>query len=73
MEFLREFSRQEYRSGLSFPSPGNLPNPGMEPKSPAVWADSVPSEPPGKHYAVYLNKYVSVVPQFKKVKFKNKD
>ena len=44
----REFSRQEYWSGLSFPSPGYLPNPGIEPGSPALQADSLPSEPPGK-------------------------
>ena len=43
-----EFSRQEYRSGLSFPSPGDLPNPGIKPGSPALQADSLPSEPPGK-------------------------
>ena len=42
------FSRQEYRSGLPFPSPGDLPDPGMEPRSPALWADALPSEPPGK-------------------------
>ena len=36
------FSRQEYWSGLSFPYPGDLPNPGMEPGSPALQADSVP-------------------------------
>ena len=44
-----EFSWQEYWSGLSFPSPGNLPNPGIEPQSPALQADSLLSEPPGKH------------------------
>ena len=43
-----EFSRQEYWSGLPFPSPGDLPNPGMEPRSPALQADALPSEPPGK-------------------------
>ena len=43
-----EFSRQEYRSGLPFPSPGDLPHPGIEPSSPALWADSLLSEPPGK-------------------------
>ena len=43
------FSRQEYWSGLPFPSPGDLPNPGIEPGSPALQADSLPSEPPGKH------------------------
>ena len=39
-----EFSRQEYWSGLPFPSPGDLPDPGIEPRSPAWQADSLPSE-----------------------------
>ena len=43
-----EFSRQEYWSQLPFPSPGDLPNPGIEPRSPALWADCLPSEPSGK-------------------------
>ena len=47
-----EFSRQEYWGGLPFLSPGDLPNPGMEPGSPALQADSLPSEPPGKPYIV---------------------
>ena len=38
------FSRQEYWSGLSFPSPGDLPDPGTEPRSPALQADSLPTE-----------------------------
>ena len=42
-----EFSRQEYWSGLPCPSPGDLPNPGMESRSPASQVDSLPSEPPG--------------------------
>ena len=42
------FSRQEYWSGLPFPSPGHLPNPGIEPRSPAFQADALTSEPPGK-------------------------
>ena len=42
------FSRQEYWSGLPFSSPGNLPDPGIEPRSPALQADALPSEPPGK-------------------------
>ena len=42
------FSRQEYWSGLLFLPPGNLPNPGITPGSPALQADSLPSEPPGK-------------------------
>ena len=43
-----EFSRQEYWSGLPFPSPGDLPNPGIEPTPPTLQADALPSEPPGK-------------------------
>ena len=43
-----EFSRQEYWSGLPFPSPGDIPDPGIEARSLALQADSLPSEPPGK-------------------------
>ena len=43
-----EFSRQEYWSGLPFPSPGDLPDPGIEPGSPTLQTDALPSEPPGK-------------------------
>ena len=43
------FSSQEYWSGLPFPSPGDLPNPGIEPRSPALQTDALPSEPLGKH------------------------
>ena len=43
-----EFSRQEYWSGLPFPSRGNLPDPGIKPRSPAFQADALPFEPPGK-------------------------
>ena len=42
------FSRQEYWSGLPFPSPGDLPDPGIKPRSPALQADALTSEPPGK-------------------------
>ena len=42
------FSRQEYWSGLPFPSPGDLPDPAIKPGSPALQADALPSEPPGK-------------------------
>ena len=42
------FSRQEYWSGLPFPSPGDLPDPGFEPGSPALEADALTSDPPGK-------------------------
>ena len=44
-----KFSRQEYWSGLSFPTPGSLPDSGTEPRSPALQADSLLSEPPGKN------------------------
>ena len=43
-----EFSRLEYWCELPFPSPGDLPNPGIEPRSPTLQADSLPAEPPGK-------------------------
>ena len=43
------FSRQEYWSGLPFPSPRDLPNPGIKPRSPALQTDTLPFEPPGKH------------------------
>ena len=46
------FSRQEYWSGLPFLSPGDLPDPGVEPGSPALQADSLLPEPPGKNMAV---------------------
>ena len=41
------FPRQEYWGGLPFPSPGDLPNPGIKPESHALQVDSLPSEPPG--------------------------
>ena len=40
-----EFPRQEYWSGLPFSSPGDLPDPGIEPRSPTLQADSLPSKP----------------------------
>ena len=49
------FSRQEYWSGLPFPSPGDLPDPGIEPRSPALQADALPSEPPGKPLSLIIN------------------
>ena len=44
-----EFSRQGYWNGLPFSSPGDLPDSGIEPGSPALQEESLPSEPPGKH------------------------
>ena len=53
------FSRQEYWSGLPFPSPGDLPDPGIEPKSPSLQADALPSEPPGKpQKSIRKRKYI---------------
>ena len=46
------FSRQEYWSGLPFPSPGDLPDPGIKPRFPALQADALTSEPPGKPFAI---------------------
>ena len=50
------FSRQEYWSRLPFPSPGDPSNPGIEPRSPALQADTLLSEPPGKPTTKYTNK-----------------
>ena len=47
------FSSQEYWSGLPFPSPGDLLEPGIEPGSPVLQADALPSEPPGKPTDTY--------------------
>ena len=61
-----EFSRQEYWSGFPFPSPGNLPNPGIEPRCPELQADSLPSEPPdGKVLSIlkelsFVSNYLSL-------------
>ena len=44
------FSRQEYWSGLPFPSPGDLPDPGIEPWSPSLQGDALTSQPPGKPF-----------------------
>ena len=52
------FSRQEYWSGLPFPSPGDLPDPGIEPVSPALQADALPSEPPRKSLHLVLMNHV---------------
>ena len=46
-----EFSWPAYWSGLPFPSPKDLPNPGIDPRSPTLQADSLPAEPPGKPYS----------------------
>ena len=52
------FSRQGYWSRLPFPSPGDLPDPGIEPRSPALQADALPSEPSGKpHINIIKTKF----------------
>ena len=57
------FSRQEYWNGLPFPSPGDLPDPGIEPRSPALQVDSLLSEPPGKFLLLtVLSPYRSLCP-----------
>ena len=55
------FSRQEYWSGLPFLSPGDLPDPGIEPRSPAWRADALPSEPPGKLSKYNISGWASLV------------
>ena len=63
-----EFSQQKYWSGLPFPSPGDLPDPRITSGSPALQADSLPSEPPGKPCGEhiqgfkYTNQGTSTVP-----------
>ena len=52
-----EFSRHEYWSGLPFPSPGDLPDPGIEPGSPTLQAEALPSEPPGKEAVLEVLSY----------------
>ena len=54
------FSRQEYWSGLPFPSPGDLPDPGIEPRSPALQADALTSKPPGKPHFIKIDTKISV-------------
>ena len=53
-----EFYKPEYWSGLPFPSPEDLPNPGIEPRSPALRADFLPAEPQGKPLSDWTSKRV---------------
>ena len=56
------FYRQEYWSGLPFPSPGDLPNPGIEPRPPVLQAEALTSEPPGKPIAQrYCKKWLGLL------------
>ena len=55
------FSRHNW-SGLPFPCPGDLPNPGIKPRSPALQADALTSEPPGKTWCyIYTYTYISPI------------
>ena len=58
-----EFSRHEYWSGWPFPSPGDLPDPGIEPGSPTLQADALPSEPPGKPHII-IKDVIYVIPEW---------
>ena len=62
----RGFSRQEYQTWLLFPSPEDLPNPGIKPRSPALQEDSLPTELPGKPWQIvdryrYINTYIQIM------------
>ena len=57
------FFRQEHWSGLSFPSPGDLPNPGIEPRSPTLQVDSLPAEPQGKWYIDIIKVLGKIIPR----------
>ena len=55
-------SRQEYWSGLPYPSPGDLPDPGIEPRSPALQADALPYKPSGKPCLSERSSYSCLAP-----------
>ena len=61
-----ELSRQEYWSRLPFPSPGDLPHPGIEPRPPALQADTLPSEPPGKPINLYMPHQIGKISKTKR-------
>ena len=69
------FSRQEYWRGLPFPSPGDLPDPGIEYSSPALQADTLTSEPPGQtpKSVVLKNKFILIQPADQKSKINSLD
>ena len=60
-----EFSKQEYWSGLPFPSPGDLPSPRVKPRSPTLQADALPSEPPGKLFHLKLIFFLLILKETK--------
>ena len=62
-----KFSRQEYWNGLPFPSPGDVPDPGIEPRSPTLQADALTSEPPGKPNLLESSIFLKI--NYKQVEF----
>ena len=64
---VKEFSRQEYWSGLPCPPPGNLPDSGIEPTPPALQADSLSTEPPGKPIQMII--IININASLKKLKY----
>ena len=68
-----EFSRQEHWSGLPFPSPGYLSDPGIKARSPVLQADSLLSEPPGKPSLEHFNSSPNHLPEYQPFKFLCKD
>ena len=68
------FSRQEYWSGLPFPSPGDLSDPGIEPGSPTLQANPLLSEPPGNLICnLFQKKFCKISYMYKYVLFKSKE
>ena len=55
------FSRQEYWSGLPLPSPGDLPNPGIKPRSPTLQVDSLPAELQGKPMKDHVDQQTNIL------------
>ena len=62
------FSKQEYWSRLPCPPPGDLPSPGIKPGSPAMQADPLPSEPPGKPITLEIITFATGIVQIKKMR-----
>ena len=67
------FSRQEYWRGLPFPSPGYLLDPGMEPWSPALQADTLSSEPPGTRVVTYRSYKICVGSLYRKLQISEEE